>query len=561
MNINIKKILICLIIFSCSMFIWQDNGKAETCKYSVNFGERFVNTEEGSVDEKFRQTIENFGYHEKFLEQVTSGRVYPTTMFVQIDYNDNTHNVEYANLVINTNKYSGMNLEMTNDAEFKNVSYEKCPNAIRIDFTCQDAMTSICRWWYNGVDDYSTSWSVSGFDAQSGIFTYPAFEVLIPNISYSEEHEADIINTCNGKTYDSVKIDVGEINRIFDKIPEQIKQSLTKGKTSEIQNRLKTYLHRFSYFNDCSDVSQISNEIQKDAQTLSDFYTAFAQCAKEQDSEVNLKKVEFNGYTYTDIEKLAFLLNDTSESGLSNENNIKTVCERNEYDSMQYEIDEACTNWQELNYSSKKDCKNNIKEDLISQVSCDDALDYFVGGITPNGVEANYSKFLDILVGKYLEGCTGTTQNEQMKCIKNKCNSVKESNDGASKLADEIESNQKTNDNNYSQLATSSGKRVSNISGIKTDTQICDFLYGDDGIGDYIKGALNLIMIGGIIITIILSIMDGIKSFASFKDDESKTFFNHLKVRLICIVLLIIIPTVIKFLVDFVGTSCSNSTI
>lgn len=69
---------------------------------------------------------------------------------------------------------------------------------------------------------------------------------------------------------------------------------------------------------------------------------------------------------------------------------------------------------------------------------------------------------------------------------------------------------------------------------------------------DYLKGGLNLIRIAGPIITIILTIMDGMKTFASFKDDESKKFFNRLYKRLICIAILFLVPTIIYFLLGFI---------
>lgn len=80
---------------------------------------------------------------------------------------------------------------------------------------------------------------------------------------------------------------------------------------------------------------------------------------------------------------------------------------------------------------------------------------------------------------------------------------------------------------------------------------ICNLLYDEEkGLGLYIYGGLNLIRIASPILIIILTALDGIKMIASSKEDEQKKFFNHLKVRIICLVLLYLIPTIIKFLLE-----------
>ena len=89
------------------------------------------------------------------------------------------------------------------------------------------------------------------------------------------------------------------------------------------------------------------------------------------------------------------------------------------------------------------------------------------------------------------------------------------------------------------------------------DNDFCEVLKSG-GIYEYIKLALNIIRIGGPILVILLTAYDGIKMIASFKDDENKKFYNHLKIRLICLVLLLLIPTIIKFIIDlFIEGACN----
>ena len=93
------------------------------------------------------------------------------------------------------------------------------------------------------------------------------------------------------------------------------------------------------------------------------------------------------------------------------------------------------------------------------------------------------------------------------------------------------------------------------------NTDFCDILVGKDnekGLYPYIKMVLNVIRIGGPILVVILTALDAMKVISSFKDDENKKFWNHLKIRLICLVVLILVPTIINFLVKLViESSCS----
>lgn len=90
---------------------------------------------------------------------------------------------------------------------------------------------------------------------------------------------------------------------------------------------------------------------------------------------------------------------------------------------------------------------------------------------------------------------------------------------------------------------------------IGDDKDFCDILIGKDnknGLYPYIKIVLNVTRIGGTVLVVILTGLDVMKVISSFKDDENKKFWNHLKIRLICLVVLILVPTIINFLVKLV---------
>lgn len=97
------------------------------------------------------------------------------------------------------------------------------------------------------------------------------------------------------------------------------------------------------------------------------------------------------------------------------------------------------------------------------------------------------------------------------------------------------------------------------------EKDFCQLLLGDiddngkkiKGIYYYIRLVVNIIRIGGPILVIGLSALDAMKAISSFKEDENKKFYKNLKVRLICLALLILTPTIIDFLVKlFISGSC-----
>lgn len=91
------------------------------------------------------------------------------------------------------------------------------------------------------------------------------------------------------------------------------------------------------------------------------------------------------------------------------------------------------------------------------------------------------------------------------------------------------------------------------------DNDFCSILLGEgknDGLYPYIRLVLNLIRIAGPILVVLLTAFDGMKVITSFKGDENKKFWNHLKIRLICLVILILVPTIINYIVNLFISSC-----
>lgn len=89
---------------------------------------------------------------------------------------------------------------------------------------------------------------------------------------------------------------------------------------------------------------------------------------------------------------------------------------------------------------------------------------------------------------------------------------------------------------------------------VKDDSELCK-IYNE--IKPYKNFILNVIRVGGVILVLVLTGLDGIQTIASLKEDDNKKFFSRLKSRLICIAILILVPTIIDFVVKiFIGTGC-----
>lgn len=201
-------------------------------------------------------------------------------------------------------------------------------------------------------------------------------------------------------------------------------------------------------------------------------------------------------------------------------------------------------------YFDKIDCsalsqtlfKGKLTEEVISSLSCKDILD-------------QYDKS-DV----YSEANNNGTINwfEQEECMKdvtayyskiNANKTTEELNKQMNEIQGYVDSTMEKIYKEYS--VVSQGGVDIDIS----DMDSCDFFSSE--LMNYIKLALNWIRIIGPILVIFLTGYNAIQSIASFKEDGKNKFWKNLKVRLICVVLLILVPTVINFLIDiFKITTC-----
>lgn len=78
-------------------------------------------------------------------------------------------------------------------------------------------------------------------------------------------------------------------------------------------------------------------------------------------------------------------------------------------------------------------------------------------------------------------------------------------------------------------------------------------LFLSGSLNKYINLVLNIIRIGGPILIIFLTAYDGMQYIISGKEEGIKKFGNNLKIRIICLVLLFLVPTIVKFLVGFLN--------
>lgn len=81
------------------------------------------------------------------------------------------------------------------------------------------------------------------------------------------------------------------------------------------------------------------------------------------------------------------------------------------------------------------------------------------------------------------------------------------------------------------------------------EVENCQYLKTDEFYG-WLRGLLKIIRIGAIILVIILTGLDALKSFTSFDEKNNKSFYKHLLNRLMCIAILFLAPSVIKLLIS-----------
>ena len=88
----------------------------------------------------------------------------------------------------------------------------------------------------------------------------------------------------------------------------------------------------------------------------------------------------------------------------------------------------------------------------------------------------------------------------------------------------------------------------------------CEAILGteENSIGWILKKVLNYLKIVGPVLTLILSSLDFIKSFFQSDDDSMKKTYHKFLIRIVCSMLLFLVPTLISFLLDIFGFTANT---
>lgn len=230
---------------------------------------------------------------------------------------------------------------------------------------------------------------------------------------------------------------------------------------------------------------------------------------------------------------LSYFLNDSWAESYSS-----TVCKVASDDKIEKNILSRCDS-----ASNKEDCEKEI----CSQYN------FNCYEIVNSGQKLN-----DAQTSILAEASSTCKANGEM-CIVSKCDEIKQSEGSVceSIVNQETEDEKKLKD----KVDKAIKKFIDTYVNVGVDIndadqdQLCDILMGKDnkkGLYPYIKIVLNVTRIGGSVLVVILTGLDVMKVISSFKDDENKKFWNHLKIRLICLVVLILVPTIINFLLNLI---------
>lgn len=80
-----------------------------------------------------------------------------------------------------------------------------------------------------------------------------------------------------------------------------------------------------------------------------------------------------------------------------------------------------------------------------------------------------------------------------------------------------------------------------------------------DELKEWLQWILDVIRVGGIILTVVLGITDYVKATFASDDTGMKKANGNFSKRLICLLLLFLAPTIISFLIDLINLSFSSS--
>lgn len=337
------------------------------------------------------------------------------------------------------------------------------------------------------------------------------------------------------------------IRKIYKHINEELStdeaaktiEKLSQGKalSSYDEYMIENYIYTLPYFSK-STAEEAYNMIQNDKLKLEDYknnYSDFEKCISEayntelKDAISQYMKYD-SDYQGLYVDAMIKLLD------IFNEENIKAWYdakkETNYVDSKKN--DEECSHVPE---SDKKKCIENLVQRDINSINCTD----LIGKTNLTTTEQILKKSLD-------EICSNPND---YNCYLTKCNDAKKKKTTSKSVTELVndESDAKKTvkssiDDFYEQLITHTG--------VKIESDLCNLFKEGSVIREYTDIGLNIIKIGGPILVILLTSMDGIKSITSQNEDQNKKFYSHLKIRLICVAVLFLVPTIIQTLLNIV---------
>lgn len=79
----------------------------------------------------------------------------------------------------------------------------------------------------------------------------------------------------------------------------------------------------------------------------------------------------------------------------------------------------------------------------------------------------------------------------------------------------------------------------------------CDIISGE--ISEFLNNLFMYISVGGIILVVILSMIDLIKVIVGRDDTGLKNFFNNLKSRVIVVIILLLLPVILSYVIEFIN--------
>lgn len=371
-----------------------------------------------------------------------------------------------------------------------------------------------------------------------------------------------LTNTYNGSTYrDSIyKIDeyfegfvctklVSGDRRIYDIFDdyrysgfdyEQIYKN--GGDKQSISELIKNSILKLPYFS-YSTKEDATYAIEEDLAILEQYNNSVVTCLEDKVSTKNwgttgvnssddwFKKYEPKNVEPLYVNMMISILKQVLENDL-----YDIAADMNEELDVKFFIESQCPQDQNI----KNICLDGVCENF-SKIKCD----YIKRSLTGDSIAGDVTQGLTNDEDKVATYISQVCDRDDVDCQNNYCNQFKNQ-------CSNIVNNNTETQKKYDEIMNSITKDIIDQVGYEIN-DICDLLYDEDkGIGIYFYGLLDAIKIVGPILVIILTGLDAMKMIASGKEDEQKKFFNRLKIRLICLALLFLIPSIIEFLVKIV---------